>query len=208
MASSQFWQELARQFELIPDQGMLRADGQYTVGSGGPWSWHLAWRGSEFVRNTFETLASRCAFEIAPPGTTDLMIAWLEAIRQRGINFHPAGQVATEVNIDGSKGPNIYLAVSPAYVTRQPSCVGGLQTRNSKRNLKKSSETILGTGHHFVASWRHCKRSRKSRADQECVYQKLSSEKHSRSNIKFPRRMSPGNRFSLQFLSCFPITRL
>jgi len=56
MASSQFWQELARQFELIPDQGMLRADGQYTVGSGGPWSWHLAWRGSEFVRNTFETL--------------------------------------------------------------------------------------------------------------------------------------------------------
>ena len=52
---------------------MLRADGQYPVGSGGPWSWHLAWRGSEFVRNTFETLASRCAFEIAPPGTTDLI---------------------------------------------------------------------------------------------------------------------------------------
>jgi hypothetical protein len=66
MASSQFWQELAGQFELMPDQGMLRADGQYTVGSGGPWSWHLAWRGSEFVRNTFETLASRCAFKIAP----------------------------------------------------------------------------------------------------------------------------------------------
>lgn len=82
---------------------MLRADGHYTVGSGEAWRWQLAGGAGEFTRETFETLARRGAFESAPAGTTDLLVAWLEAIRKEHINFR-SDQIATEVNGEGRDG--------------------------------------------------------------------------------------------------------
>jgi hypothetical protein len=103
MADSAFWRELAAQFLQIPGGGMLRADGHYTVGSGEAWRWQLAGGAGEFTRDTFETLARRGAFESAPAGTTDLLVAWLEAIRKEHINFR-SDQIATEVNGEGRDG--------------------------------------------------------------------------------------------------------
>src|SRR5260370_2841107 len=100
MADSAFWRDLAATFLLIPGHGMLRADGQYTVGSGEAWSWRLGGGAREFMRDTFKTLARRGAFESAPAGTTDLLVAWLEAIRKEHINFR-SDKIATEVNSEG-----------------------------------------------------------------------------------------------------------
>jgi hypothetical protein len=88
MASSQFWQERARLFQQIPGCDVLRADGTYIIGSGESWRWQLSGGATEFTRETFETMARNSAFEIAPIGTTDLLVAWLEAIRNEHINFH------------------------------------------------------------------------------------------------------------------------
>jgi hypothetical protein len=87
MADPAFWRELAATFLQIPGHDMIRADGQYTVGSREAWTWRLAGSLNDFIRNTFESLATRGAFEIAPIGTTDLVNAWLEAIREEHINF-------------------------------------------------------------------------------------------------------------------------
>jgi len=82
---------------------MLRADGHYIVGSGAPWNWQFAGGATEFTRDTFETLARRGAFESAPAGTTDLLVAWLEAIRLEHINFK-CEMGGTEVKDDGTAG--------------------------------------------------------------------------------------------------------
>jgi hypothetical protein len=89
MASSDFWRERATEFDLVPDYGTLRADGQYTVGSGAAWTWQVAGGAlNEFIRSTFETLARRAAMELPDVAAgTDLLVAWLEAIRKEGINF-------------------------------------------------------------------------------------------------------------------------
>jgi len=108
MASSNFWRERAADFQLVPDYGMLRADGQYTVGTGAAWTWRLSGGANEFIRSTFEALARRAAFELAGAATTELLVAWLEAIRKEHINFR-SSQIATEVREDGSKGPQYVL---------------------------------------------------------------------------------------------------
>jgi hypothetical protein len=108
MASSQFWQERAPVFLQVPGHEMLRADGQYTVGSGKSWHWQFAGGATEFTRETFENLARGCAFEIAPTDTTDLLIAWLETIRKECINFR-SDITAYDVNEDGTEGSH-YVA--------------------------------------------------------------------------------------------------
>lgn len=82
---------------------MLRADGQYTIGSGEAWRWHLTGGANEFIRDTFEALARRGAFESAPAGTPDLLVAWLEAIRKAHIDFR-ADMIGTEEDAEGRKG--------------------------------------------------------------------------------------------------------
>lgn len=108
MADSAFWRERAAEFQLVPDYGTLRADGHYTVGSGRAWTWQLAGGANEFIRSTFETLARRAAFELADAATPDLLVAWLEAIRKEHINFR-SPQIATEVQPDGTEGPQYVL---------------------------------------------------------------------------------------------------
>jgi hypothetical protein len=103
MADSAFWRELATQFQLIPDYGMLRADGHYIIGSGVPWNWQLAGGASDFTRSAFEALARRGASEIASTGTPDLLVVWLEELRKNSFSFRFSGQ-ANEVQDDGSDG--------------------------------------------------------------------------------------------------------
>src|SRR6185437_8069060 len=99
MASSDFWRERANEFQSVPDRGMLRADGQYTVGSGAAWSWRLAGGANEYIRSTFETIARRSASELTGSDMTDLLVAWLEAIRKEQINFQ-SPQIMTEEQED------------------------------------------------------------------------------------------------------------
>jgi hypothetical protein len=108
MADPAFWRELAATFLQIPGHDLIRADGQYTVGSGEAWTWRLAGSINDFIRNTFESLATRGAFEIAPAGTTDLANAWLEAIRKERINFR-SEQGGTEVDEEGREGRQYVL---------------------------------------------------------------------------------------------------
>jgi hypothetical protein len=108
MADPAFWRELAATFLQIPGHDLIRADGQYTVGSGEAWTWRLAGSVNDFIRNMFESLATRGAFEIAPAGTTDLANAWLEAIRKERINFR-SELGGTEVDEEGHKGRQYVL---------------------------------------------------------------------------------------------------
>jgi hypothetical protein len=108
-SSSQFWQERATLFQQIPGCDVLHADGHYIIGSGEPWIWQLKGGATEFTREKFENLARQSAFEIAPTGTTDLLVAWLEAIRKEYINFHSEHLAATEINDDGSKRELEYM---------------------------------------------------------------------------------------------------
>ena len=81
---------------------MLRADGYYIVGSGEPWNWQL--KGvttSDFIYSAFETLARRGAAEIASAGIPDLLVFWLEALRQDGSGFRFTGS-GSEPTGDGS----------------------------------------------------------------------------------------------------------
>jgi hypothetical protein len=103
MPSSEFWRNLADQFLTVPSGDMLRADGHYIVGSGVPWEWRITGSPSDFVQNTFESFARRGAFEIAPAGTPDLFIWWLEALRQERCGFRLA-ELFIENNTDGTPG--------------------------------------------------------------------------------------------------------
>jgi len=94
MADSAFWRDLATQFLALPD---FRADGHYYAGSGATWNWQLAAIPNQFIRSAFTTLACRGASELATLGTSDLLVAWLEELRTRGINFRFAGQAKEAV---------------------------------------------------------------------------------------------------------------
>lgn len=103
MPRSDFWQQRAAEFLLIPGSKVLRADGQRTIRSGETWQWRLTGGATQFTIQTFETLARRAASEIASAGTTNLLRAWLDAIREEHINFRSDG-IATEVDDNGNNG--------------------------------------------------------------------------------------------------------
>jgi hypothetical protein len=103
MADSVFWRDLAAQFRALPYPDMLRAEGQYIVGSGSPWNWQLRGGPNEFTDSAFEALARRGASEIASAGATDLLVFWLEELRKGSFNFR-SSSIATEINPDGTDG--------------------------------------------------------------------------------------------------------
>jgi ribosome-binding protein aMBF1 (putative translation factor) len=103
MADSDFWRQLAAEFRLLmPDSGMLRADGWYIVGSDAPWDWWLDGDPSDFVSAAFGTLARRGASELPTVGATNLLIVWLEALRQDGSGFRETGS-GSELPVGGGE---------------------------------------------------------------------------------------------------------
>ena len=100
MEDSAFWQDFAVQFDGLPCD--LKADWQYTIGSGEVGHWRLG--GDRTQRIQFEALARRAAIRLRIRRSPDLLIAWLEAIRENGVDFDLAPFFPTEMNDDGSKG--------------------------------------------------------------------------------------------------------
>jgi hypothetical protein len=105
MADSAFWRDLAEKFLASPD---FRADGHYVIGSGEPWRWQLAGVAADFIRASFEALASRAASETVGSNTQDLVTAWLEELRTGSYNFVFSNQ-ASEVQPDGTEGPHYLM---------------------------------------------------------------------------------------------------
>src|ERR1017187_3613459 len=80
MESSEFWRNLASQLQGLHDlHGALRYD---WLNSGAVWKFAGSASGS--IRRRFEALAMRGESATASAGTTDLLIAWLEALRIEG----------------------------------------------------------------------------------------------------------------------------
>ena len=75
MASSDLWRELAIQFRNLPEAGILRADWQYSVGSGVPGEWRLTGGASISAERQFEALARRAGAEIADENASDLLVS-------------------------------------------------------------------------------------------------------------------------------------
>jgi hypothetical protein len=80
MASSEFWRDLAGQFQRLHETyGALR---YHWLNDGAVWKFAGSASGS--IRRSFEALAIRGASKIASADATDLLIAWLEALRIEG----------------------------------------------------------------------------------------------------------------------------
>src|SRR5437588_184504 len=78
--TSGFWHTLAAEFRALPGAQTLRADWHCAVG-GKRKSWKLV-GGSGALHFQFEALARRAALQVADANTPDLLIEWLEAVRQ------------------------------------------------------------------------------------------------------------------------------
>ena len=110
MAHSDLWRDLAVQFlALAPSpHGDIRASWQYTVGSGIVGNWMLGGGGST-LRIQVEALARRAAIGLPHKRSPDLLVAWLEAIREDGRGFELSNFFPTELHDDGSKGVTYML---------------------------------------------------------------------------------------------------
>jgi hypothetical protein len=108
MADSDSWRDLAAQFLALPrPQGDIHARWQYTVGSGVVGNWTLG--GDRSLRIQFEAIARRAAIGLLDKRSSDLLIAWLEAIRADGRGFEMSNSLPTEINDDGSRGATYCL---------------------------------------------------------------------------------------------------
>ncbi len=86
MADSDFWRDLAAQFQVLSSPyADVRAQWQHIVGSGVSGDWRLG--GDAPLRIQFEALARRAASELPTKQSSDLLVAWLEALREHGRDF-------------------------------------------------------------------------------------------------------------------------
>jgi hypothetical protein len=85
MANSVFWRNLASEFRTLDPVGIVSA--RWTSVAGRPTQWRLI--GTVLLVTEFESLARRGAFELAQSEYSDLLIAWLEALRQAAL-FDPS----------------------------------------------------------------------------------------------------------------------
>ena len=112
MADSAFWRELAAQFLAIPDhqrlafsehsplRSQLRAERIHILGSDMEAHWALLGTANSVAQ--FQALAGRGASAIANAGTSDLWVAWLEALMAHDKSvFHRGTFTASESWIDG-----------------------------------------------------------------------------------------------------------
>jgi hypothetical protein len=81
---------------------MLRAEWDYIV-SGRMGRWQLI-GGTSGLHSQFEALARRAAFELANADASDLLIAWLDELKQT--SFQPGSHsYYDEQHADGTDGP-------------------------------------------------------------------------------------------------------
>ena len=101
MAGSDFWRDLTAKFLAVDSSGTLYALGNHIVGNDAPWTWQIE-GGNNLTRAKFETLARRGASELQARIASDLLVVWLEALRQESPNFRCVGY-GHEVQNDGSQ---------------------------------------------------------------------------------------------------------
>ncbi len=136
MASSDFWRQLAAKFHSIADSGMLRADGWYLEGTNTPWDWWLEGGASDFICAAFGTLAKRGASELAAVGATDLLIGWLEALRQDGAGFRITGS-SSELPIGGGERVHRLLGSIPRLCETSATFCKKLEARALQAEFKE-----------------------------------------------------------------------
>jgi DNA-binding CsgD family transcriptional regulator len=100
MASSDFWRELAKEFRAIPSGWALAAFWECIIGDDPVGTWKIT--GTVASIRGFESLARRAATGIATEKTTDLLIAWLDALKQEGYGFK-VGPSRSKLSSDGSR---------------------------------------------------------------------------------------------------------
>jgi hypothetical protein len=110
MADSKSWRQFAAEFVALlhNSHGDLRATWQYTVGSGIVGNWRFG-GGTRTLQIQVEALARRAAIGLPNKRSPDLLIAWLEAIREDGHGFYMSDSFPTEINDDGSRGATYCL---------------------------------------------------------------------------------------------------
>jgi hypothetical protein len=102
MATSNFWRDLAVEFLAVPDSfGKLTANLRFADDNSVERFWWLD-GASNYIGAAFETLARRGASEIAKEGTPDLLVFWLEALKQDGSSFQVMGH-GSDPPDDGSE---------------------------------------------------------------------------------------------------------
>jgi|ERR1019366_2473602 hypothetical protein len=140
MVTSKFWRKLAAEFRLIPDSGKLRADGCYIVGSNAPWNWWLDGDPSEFICATFKALAIRGASELATAGIADLLIVWLEALRQDESGFRATGS-SSELPIGGGERVDSLLGSIPRLCETSATFCKKLESRALQAEFEAKQRT-------------------------------------------------------------------
>jgi hypothetical protein len=97
MANSDFWRDFAVQFQALSSpHADVRGTWQHIVGSGVIGDWRLG--GDDTLQIRFEALARRAASGLPIKRSPNLLVAWLEALREDGRNFRfwdsfPSGYV-------------------------------------------------------------------------------------------------------------------
>jgi hypothetical protein len=86
MANSDSWRDFAVRFQALSSpHADVRGTWQHTVGSGVVGDWRFG--GDDALRAQFEALARRAASGLPVKRSSDLLIAWLEALRGDGRDF-------------------------------------------------------------------------------------------------------------------------
>ena len=87
--NSEFWRDLGSRFQELGDPlGMLRADWECIVGSGGLRDWRLCGVDSQSIRVRFEALARQAGSTLGHDGTRDPIIVWLDVLKDKSGRFH------------------------------------------------------------------------------------------------------------------------
>jgi DNA-binding transcriptional ArsR family regulator len=101
MGDSSFWRDIAKQFRVLAHApGMLRAEWDYIVGSGGRGEWSLTGADGGLVIE-FEVLARRAGAALSDVGSSALLIVWLEVLKNKSGKFQ-YGRSGTEPDADGT----------------------------------------------------------------------------------------------------------
>lgn len=102
MANSDFWRDFAVQFQALSSpHADVRGTWQHIVGSGVIGDWRLG--GDDTLQIRFEALARRAASGLPIKRSLNLLVAWLEALREDGRNFRfwdsfPSGYVIGNID--------------------------------------------------------------------------------------------------------------
>jgi len=103
MADSNLWRDFALAFQkLSKDYCDTSAQCRYQIGSDAVGEWALC--GSYVVNVRFDALSRRAAVGLPNKRSSDLLIAWLEAIRVSGIDFELARPSLGDLEDDDEAG--------------------------------------------------------------------------------------------------------